>query len=158
MQVPRTSRKTILQALILTSLFWIALDILFFLNKQAPNVDLDVVVVNRNPDWDIIKHKSSPSSRPERVEEENSLVTNKVKRQVDASIDQKDGGLGKLNVEIHPNLVIQGLGSNGRKAALPPSSYLQSLSKRLFNNHSYDSVLSDRISLDRTLPDARGNL
>ena len=49
-----------------------------------------------------------------------------------------------------------GLGESGEAAYLKADSE-KKLADKLFANHSFNSVLSDRISLDRTLPDVRGD-
>jgi len=59
-------------------------------------------------------------------------------------------------LEFYPNLVIPYLGENGIPAEIP--SHLQGLSEQLFQNHSFDSVLSNYISLNRQLPDAKGQV
>lgn len=49
-----------------------------------------------------------------------------------------------------------GLGENGDAAYLV-SEEDKKLSEKLFANHSFNSILSDKISLDRTLKDVRGD-
>ena len=49
-----------------------------------------------------------------------------------------------------------GLGENGEAAYLKNDED-KKLAEKLFANHSFNSVLSDQVSLDRTLPDVRGD-
>jgi len=49
-----------------------------------------------------------------------------------------------------------GLGENGEAAYLKTEDE-KKLAEKLFANHSFNSILSDKISLDRTLPDVRGD-
>ena len=50
--------------------------------------------------------------------------------------------------------VIQGLGDSGEPATLPAE--LKDEAEHVFDNHSFNVILSDHISLDRTLKDVRG--
>lgn len=139
----KARRKTILQALILTSLFWVSLDVLFYVHKQSPNIDLDVVVINKddsNKQFPSKNHHPSPSERKE--------------SRAEIKYDVFDRFPITLRSELFPELVVPSLGEKGKKSRLPRA--LKKLSKTLFNNHSFDSVLSDRISMNRNLPDARG--
>lgn len=63
--------------------------------------------------------------------------------------------LGRMRVELYADKVITNLGNGGFPAHLP-SEELKTLSKQHFDDHSFDSVLSDRISLNRHLNDFRG--
>ena len=140
----KARRKTILHALILTSLFWVSLDVLFYVHKQSPNIDLDVVVINKG-------HHQQQTPTPKTFQ--HGMKQSTVSRK-DIKYDVFDRFPVTLRSELFPELVIPGLGGKGRKAKLPRG--LKKLSKALFNNHSFDSVLSDRISMNRDLPDARG--
>ena len=140
----KTRRRTILQALILTSLFWLSLDVLFYVHKQSPNIDLDVVVINK-------ERKQIPTTTPRQLQlgrKEYIVPQDQIKYSV------FDRFPVALRAELYPEIVVPGLGDKGLKAKLPAG--LKNLSKALFNNHSFDSVLSDRISMNRDLPDARG--
>ena len=140
----KARRRTILQALILTSLFWLSLDVLFYVHKQSPNIDLDVVVINKER-----KHIRATTPRLLKQGRKELIVPDdQIKYNV------FDRFPVALRAELHAEIVVPGLGDKGLKAALPRS--LKNLSKALFNNHSFDSVLSDRISMNRDLPDARG--
>ncbi len=137
----KARKRTILQALLLTSLFWISLDVLFFLHKQSPNIDLDVVVINGQNNIKSVKTLTPGSLYYQDTQTADIEI-------------MKEESLNQLESELYPDLVIAGLGNEGSKAKLPDE--LRNLSKSLFNNHSFDSVLSDRISMNRKLPDARG--
>ena len=50
--------------------------------------------------------------------------------------------------------VIPGLGEGGKAAKLPER--LKPQAEEAFNNHSFNVILSDHISLDRHLQDVRG--
>ena len=145
----KARRKTVLQALIFTSLFWVSLDVLFYVHKQSPNIDLDVVVINK-------QNAAKPGRSTTPVKPYHNNVQIKSEKHGTVSIKHQvfDRFPVNLKTELFPELVIHGLGDDGLKAKLPTG--LQELSKKLFNNHSFDSVLSDRISMKRKLPDARG--
>ena len=145
----KARRKTVLQALILTSLFWVSLDVLFYVHKQSPNIDLDVVVINKQN-----VAKPGRSTTPVKPYYNNAQIKSEKPGTVSIKHQVFDRFPVNLKTELFPELVIPSLGDEGLKANLPPG--LQELSKKLFNNHSFDSVLSDRISLNRKLPDARG--
>ena len=143
----KARRKTIFQALILTSLFWLSLDVLFYVHKQqSPNIDLDVVVINK-------ERNQFPATTPKQLYQ--SQKQSHIAPQNEIKYSVFDRFPVTLRSELYPELVVPGLGDKGLKAKLPPS--LKKLSKALFNNHSFDSVLSDRISMNRDLPDARGS-
>ena len=62
-----------------------------------------------------------------------------------------------LGIELYPpDKLISGLGENGEPAHLPAS--LRRESVKHFAENSFDSVLSDRISLNRHLKDYRGEM
>ncbi|XP_065053024.1 polypeptide N-acetylgalactosaminyltransferase 13-like [Rhopilema esculentum] len=145
----KARRKTLVQALILTSLFWLSLDVLFFVHKQSTNIDLDVVVINKENNKKALQTTTAAYlGQSSKVHQRTKDLDNQVKYQV------FDRFPVQLRSELFPELVIHGLGDKGLKADLPDG--LRNISKKLFNNHSFDSVLSDHMSMNRRLPDARG--
>ena len=113
-------RRTLVKVFILTSLFWLSVDILFFFNIL--NVQFDLFSTE----------KLIPSFG------ENRGYAKERKRSYSEDI------FG----------VIDGLGEGGKPATLPP--HLKDEAEKVFNNHSFDVILSDKISLDRALNDYRG--
>ncbi len=149
----KAKKKTILQALLLTSLFWISLDVLFFLHKQSPNIDLDVVVISGHNNMDVIRSTTPSKPNHRRFAYPTHQQLGAVLKE-SSNHEQYDPISDQVDTELFPDLVIRGLGQGGLKAELPDE--LRNLSKSLFSNHSFDSVLSDRMSMNRKLPDARG--
>ena len=145
----KARRKTLFQALILTSLFWLSLDVLFFVHKQSTNIDLDVVVINKENSKKVLQTTTAADlGQSSKVHQRTKDLDSQVKYQV------FDRFPVQLRSELFPELVVHGLGDKGLKADLPDG--LRNISKQLFNNHSFDSVLSDHMSMNRRLPDARG--
>ena len=58
------------------------------------------------------------------------------------------------NIQPYFTDVIKGLGENGEPATLPVQ--FKEEAEHVFDNHSFNVILSDHISLDRTLKDVRG--
>lgn len=141
-----------MQALILTSVFWVSLDVLFYVHKQSPNIDLDVVVINKDDNYK--QFQSVAPKPPPHYQTQSKDSRNQIGSRHEVKYDVFDRFPVTLRSELFPELVVPGLGDKGHKAKLPRS--LKKLSRELFNNHSFDSVLSDRISMNRDLPDARG--
>ncbi|XP_057294075.1 polypeptide N-acetylgalactosaminyltransferase 5-like [Hydractinia symbiolongicarpus] len=137
--------KKFLLILVLTSLFWISLDILFLFYQQALMIDLDIVVINGR------SIKNSETFTPPSPHLANFVPVPLAAGYMNNNWDPHSNALA----EIYPELVIPALGTNGLPAKLPV--HLKSLSASLFNKHSFDSVLSDRISLNRKLKDPRGD-
>ena len=113
-------RRTLLKVFFLTSLFWVAIDILFLFNVL--NVQFDFFSTEK-------------------------LVPSFEENRGHARVQEK-----RRNDDIFG--VIDGLGEGGKAASLPP--HLKKKAEKLFNNHSFDVILSDKISLDRELNDYRG--
>ncbi|XP_012554205.2 polypeptide N-acetylgalactosaminyltransferase 13 isoform X1 [Hydra vulgaris] len=147
------TQKKIFLALILTSVFWISLDFLFLLHKQAPIVDVDVFVINRQK-----KEKPYTFIPPQRPKDFPLTILKKII--INETEKEKEkirkSRLGQLGIELYPELIDPLLGAGGYPAILPDN--LKSQSKNLFKNHSFDSLLSDRISLNRRLGNVKGDL
>lgn len=161
-----TASKSIALILVLTSLWWISFDVLFVIYKQS-------VLDNIANDMLLKQHQVNTVSgigtfTPPNIHHDNimlppmlQILSAKLKavRNIEKTDDENDEHeietLEKLNLELHPNIIIPRLGHGGHPAVLP-SDDLRSLSKEHFEKHSFDSVLSDRISLNRHLDDYRG--
>lgn len=118
-----------MKVFVLTSLFWLAVDILYVLtamNTQMnffdaePFIPLDSTGNGHGKRSDANQRKWRSSSK----------------------------------VKPYFTEVIQGLGDDGEPAALPPR--FKEESEHVFDNHSFNVILSDHMSLDRTLRDYRG--
>lgn len=124
------NRRLFVKVFILTSLFWLAVDILYILtsmNSQMNFFDTDSFV---------------PLDATGNTHEKRSRVETKQRKWTSAK------------VKPYFTEVIQGLGDDGEPAALPPR--YKEESEHVFDNHSFNVILSDHMSLDRTLRDYRG--
>ena len=124
-----------MKVFILTSLFWLAVDILYILtamNSQMNFFDTDSFIP--------LDATGSQSH---------------VKRSRESSHEKaKQRKWKSSNVNPYFTEVIQGLGDDGEPAALPPR--FKDEAEHVFDNHSFNVILSDHMSLDRTLKDYRG--
>ena len=127
------NRRLFIKVVILTSLFWLAVDVLYYL--ATTNNQLNIF----DPESFI------PSSS-------TGVQTTGKRSRIESSVKQKRREYP--NIGPYFNEVIQGLGENGEPAFLPP--LLENEAENVFNNHSFNVILSDHISLDRTLKDVRG--
>ena len=123
------NRRLFIKVFILTSLFWLAVDILYILtsmNSQLNFFDAESFIPS---DVNVNAHEKRS----------NEL-----------------GGKQRMGSKIQPYFtdVIQGLGKNGEPATLPPR--FKEEAEHVFDNHSFNVILSDHMSLDRTLKDVRG--
>ena len=124
------NRRLLVKVFILTSLFWLAVDILYVLtamNSQMNFFDAESLV---------------PSDTTGNTHEKRSRVEAKQRKWT------------SVKVKPYFTEVIQGLGDDGEPAALPPR--YKEEAERVFDNHSFNVILSDHMSLDRTLRDYRG--
>lgn len=124
------NRRLFVKVFILTSLFWLAVDILYILtamNTQMNFFDTDSFV---------------PLDATGNTHEKRSHVEPKQRKWTSAKVKP-----------YFPE-VIEGLGDDGEPAALPPR--YKEESEHVFDNHSFNVILSDHMSLDRTLRDYRG--
>lgn len=159
------SRK-VLYVVALTSAFWFSLNILLLIANNQEAVDsLDLLSLGLG---------NSRSRRDSHFMEDLGIkplapANGKNKHypwQDDFSTHKKSGffrdyldGGNKLREvydvsrQRNPN---PGLGENGEAAYLKTEAE-KKLAEKLFANHSFNSILSDQISLDRTLPDVRGD-
>ena len=120
------NRRLLLKVFILTSLFWVAVDILYVLT--AINMQMNFF--------------------------DNSLIPFDGTR-----YDLRSGERLIQRSDVKPappyfSDVIEGLGENGEPAFLP--ARYQAEAERVFDNHSFNVILSDHISLHRQLKDVRG--
>lgn len=124
------NRRLFVKVFILTSLFWLAVDILYILtamNSQMNFFDTETFV---------------PLDATGNTHEKRSRV------------EANQRKWRSSNVKPYFTEVIQGLGDDGEPAALPPR--YKEESEHVFDNHSFNVILSDHMSLDRTLRDYRG--
>ena len=123
-------QRLLIQVFILTSIFWVSVDVLLFLtflNTQFSFFDSENIVPNVGP----LERRTSLKFRPK--------INNR-----------KDFRTGRYEAfDVDP-----GLGEYGEPASLPKR--LQDAAEKVFHNHSFNVVLSNRISLDRRLKDVRG--
>lgn len=124
-------QRLLIQVFILTSIFWLSVDVLLFLtflNTQFSFFESENIVPNVPA---LLERRSSLKFRPR--------VNNR-----------KDFRTGRYEAfDIEP-----GLGELGEPASLPKK--LKDAAENVFNNHSFNVLLSNRISLDRKLKDVRG--
>lgn len=127
------NRRLFIKVVILTSVFWLAVDILYYLTTM-------------NNQLNFFEPESFIPSSSTGVQR-----TGKRSR-IESGVKQKRRKY--TNIGPYFNDVIQGLGENGEPAFLPP--ILKDEAENVFDNHSFNVILSDHISLDRTLKDVRG--
>ena len=123
------NRRLFIKVFILTSLFSLAVDILYVLtamNSQLNLFDTDTFIPS---EVDTYRHEKR---------------------------SHEHGGKQLKDSKIQPYFteVIKGLGENGEPATLPLR--FKEEAEHVFDNHSFNVILSDHISLDRTLKDVRG--
>lgn len=125
------NRRLFVKVFILTSLFWLAVDILYILssmNTQMNFFDTDSFVPLDAATGNAHEKRSHDGAK------QRKWTSSKVKP--------------------YFTEVIQGLGDDGEPAALPPR--FKDEAEHVFDNHSFNVILSDHMSLDRSLRDYRG--
>lgn len=127
--VMRNYRRLFVKVFILTSLFWLAVDILYVLTTMNNHLNFFDV-----KSFIPLDAESNRHGKISHVKE--------TKRRKD------------VNIQPYFTEVIQGLGENGEPASLPLR--FKAEAENVFDNHSFNVILSDHISLDRTLKDVRG--
>eukprot|EP00111_Clytia_hemisphaerica_P004070 TCONS_00011660-protein len=168
------SKQTILLVLFLTSLWWLSFNVLYLLHSRGSALLIfeheNTAHVNKRADLlgrftpPVLRHSRigipAPTNFPTKPSSldpvyANTQASSKFSdnpNEQDAKL--KDSEQSILSLEVYPELVIPSLGYNGEPAVLP--QHLKSESMKLFGEHSFDSVLSNRISLNRHLKDNRG--
>lgn len=121
-----------MKVFILTSLFWLAVDILYILTSM--NSQMNFFNTDSFVPLDATGSSHGQYPRESSHEAERKWRSPKVKP--------------------YFSEVIQGLGDDGEPATLP--SRFKDEAERSFDNHSFNVILSDHMSLDRTLKDYRG--
>ena len=158
------SRK-VLYIIGLTSVFWFSLNVLLLIaNNQAALESLDSLSlglgnsrVRRDSNFmaDLGIKPLAPANKKHYPWQDGFSDSNKGKS---GFLSNYFGGGEKLkqvyDVSRQRNKK-PGLGENGEAAYLTTDAD-KKLAEKLFANHSFNSILSDKISLDRTLPDVRG--
>ncbi|XP_068746314.1 polypeptide N-acetylgalactosaminyltransferase 13-like [Montipora capricornis] len=127
------NRRLFIKVITVTSLFWLAVDILYYLSVVNNQVNL----------FNAESFIPSPN-----------VNTNGPEKRSRVENDLKQRGRKYSKLEPYFTEVIQGLGENGEAATLPPR--YNDEAEQVFDNHSFNVILSDHISLDRTLKDVRG--
>eukprot|EP00794_Sanderia_malayensis_P003400 gene3400-3890_t len=157
------SSKRVLYVIVLTSIFWFSLNVLLLIaNNEAALSSLDSLSLGlaghrarRDSHFmaDIGIKPLAPANKKHYPWQDTPTYG--------GSYFHKDffGGNKKLrdvyDVSGKRNKN-PGLGENGQAAYLK-SEEDKKLAEKLFANHSFNSILSDKISLDRTLMDVRGD-
>jgi len=169
--IPRNSRfkasRAIVLILVLVILWWFSLDVLYMLHKQSAFKEIGNVVMKhedrREIGGGVRKYTLPQHGRHARFNipapllrsaEPTQIIDNNVVQPL--LLPSSINHIVTMSLELYPDLVVSGLGYQGKPAALPAG--LESESARRFSEHSFDSVLSDRISLNRKLKDYRGNM
>ncbi|XP_029194887.2 polypeptide N-acetylgalactosaminyltransferase 1-like isoform X2 [Acropora millepora] len=127
------NRRLFIKVVILTSVFWLAVDILYYLTTM-------------NNQLNFFEPESFIPSSSTGVQRSGK------RSRIESGVKQKRRKY--TNIGPYFNDVIQGLGENGEPAFLP--SIFKDEAENVFDNHSFNVILSDHISLDRTLKDVRG--
>ena len=127
------NRRLFIKVITVTSLFWLAVDVLYYLSVVNNQVNL------------FNAESFIPSS---------NVNTNGPEKRSRVEDDLKQRGRKYSKLEPYFTEVIQGLGENGEAATLPPR--YNDEAEQVFDNHSFNVILSDHMSIDRTLKDVRG--
>lgn len=156
-----TSRK-IIYVIALTSVFWFSMNILLLIaNNQAARESLDSLGLtsHEHSDSHYMKHanKVLPLA-PHKVLSHRDLPWLK-KEFFDDKVTQATvkmpGRRGVYDDSSRVNKNPTGKGEMGVAAYLDTEEE-KKYAEAIFANHSFNSVLSDKISLDRTMKDVRG--
>ncbi len=156
-----TSRK-VLYVIGLTSVFWFSLNVLLLIaNNEAALSSLDSLSlglgrVRRDSHFmaDVNGIKPLAPANKKHYPWQKNAPSNKKASLFRDYISGREKIRDVYDVSAKVNLK-PGLGENGEAAYLQ-SEEDKKLSEQLFANHSFNSILSDKISLDRTLLDVRG--
>lgn len=124
-------QRLLVKVFILTSIFWISVDFLLFLSFLNNQLNLF----------------DSENLMPNTVKNNRRSDYRKFLHKLRSSSYRKGNRYEAFDV-------VPGLGKLGVPAKLPQR--LEGAAKMVFDNHSFNVLLSDRISLDRKLQDVRG--
>lgn len=171
------SSRRIFNIIVVTSTFWFSVTVLVLMfNSEVTRDSLTMlngpIVMDKehhymqgagvNPLRPVQKHIKYPWEKDSSLksEEKNGMLSDAAKavlRGVMSPDDKSAAGLSSRSVydaSLHKRTNPGGLGENGQAAYLT-SEEDKKLSEERFGEHSFNWVLSDRISLDRTLQDVR---
>lgn len=160
-----TARK-IVYIVSLTSVFWFSMNILLLIaSNESARESLDKLTFTSNErvDSQYMKHVNIEPLKPNHKQFDfpwmkSEFWIDRIKRSaipVKSVTEEKPGYREVYDVSKTVNKN-PGKGEGGVDAYLDTEEDKE-YSKRIFRNHSFNSVLSDKISLDRTLKDVRGN-
>ena len=157
-----TNRK-IVYVIALTSVFWFSMNILLLIaNTQAARESLDSLGLtsHEHSDSHFMKHAKVLPLAPHKVLSHRDLPWLK-KEFFDDKIKASPvtlnvpGRRGVYDASSNVNKNPTGKGEMGVAAFLDTEEE-KKYAEAIFANHSFNSVLSDKISLDRTMKDVRG--
>ena len=159
----RFGSKKILYIIALTSIFWFSLNVLLLIaNNEAALNSLDSLSLGlgnhrakRDSHFmgDTAIKPLAPANNKHYPWKDNWPAGKGVVTQDHLDGRKKIHEVYDISAKRNRN---PGLGENGDAAYLV-SEEDKKLSEKLFANHSFNSILSDKISLDRTLKDVRGD-
>ena len=140
-----TPRKLCFLLIVLVVLFWMPPHIFFGAHEPSRRFSINFSL------------RSLPRRYLNKEKSRGSQHTDKVSTAPQPNPSNRlENELLLADIEFYPNKVISGLGDKGRPALLPSSLWNESL--KHFGENSFDSVLSDHISLNRHLKDNRGRM
>lgn len=160
LSVGKIGKKRLAYIVVLTSIFWLSMNVLLLIaNNEAALESLSQLTLsNEFVDPKFMEHARVAPLQPNRHINLDELPwMKKLKEERELQVKQAVKGVGfrevydnSLNVNKSP-----GLGEGGGPAELS-SEEDKKYAEEIFKNHSFNSVLSDKISLDRSMKDVRG--
>lgn len=154
--VGKIGKTKLLYIIALTSVFWFSINILLLIanNETAVESLAQLTFSNDHLESQYMEHVNVAPLGPAH---RHDLPWMKHFKKVQALKKPKMGAGHRILYDNTPNVNLNpGLGELGNAAFLT-SEKDKKYSEEIFKNHSFNSVLSDKISLDRSLKDVRGS-
>lgn len=161
LDIRKVTNRKILYVIALTSVFWFSMNILLLIaNNQVARESLDSlsVTINDHVDSHFMKHAKVLPLAPKGLNHldlpwlKKGFFDNKILARQIISNDPGHRGVYDASKKLNLN---PGKGEMGEAAYLDTEEE-KKYAESIFANHSFNSFLSDKISLDRTIKDVRG--
>ena len=156
----KIGRQRLIYIVIITSVMWFAIDVLLIIANDRNAVEsLEKLTFREDglEDSNFMKDVYVIPLAPDDTSPERKYLP--WLKKFDKGNMKVDSESGKGQRVLYDNSKVMnyqpGLGEDGLAAYLTNDKD-KALAEKTFDNHSFNSVLSERISLDRSLPDVRG--